>query len=59
MEDINIKRNLFIKQFNQSSAIAYNEQFLAFPADYNFRILDKAYEPLAVSYTHLTLPTKA
>jgi len=50
MEDINIKRNLFIKQFNQSSAIAYNEQFLAFPADYNFRILDKAYEPLVSVY---------
>jgi len=50
MEDINIKKNLFIKQFNQSSAIAYNEQFLAFPADYNFRILDKAYEPLVSVY---------
>ena len=55
MEDINIKRNLFIKQFNESNAIAYNKEFLAAPADYNFRILDNAYQPTVSTYAKIKL----
>ena len=55
MEDINIRKNLFIKQFNQSSAIAYNEDYLAFPADYSFKILDNAYQPTVKAYAELKL----
>ena len=55
MEDINIKRNLYIKQFNESNAIAYNTEFLAAPADYNFRILDNAYQPLVKVYAKTKL----
>jgi len=55
MEDLNIKKNLFIKQFNQSSAIAYNEDYLAYPANYNFKILDNAYEPTVKLYAKLKM----
>jgi len=55
MEDINIKKNLFIKQFNQSSAIAYNEDYLAYPADYNFKILDRAYQPTVEIYAKIKM----
>jgi len=58
MEDINIKRNLYIKQFNQSNAIAYNEGFLSNPADYNFRILDNAYQPMVSVYAKTKLAIK-
>jgi len=58
MEDLNIKRNLYIKQFNNSNAIAYNKDFLASSADYNFRILDNAYQPMVRVYAKTKLAIK-
>ena len=46
MEDKNIKINLFIQQLNKSNALGYNRQYVASNVDYNFKILDNAYEVL-------------
>ena len=53
MEDKNIQINLFIKQLNQSNALGYNKEYLARNADYNFKILDKAYEGTGKLYAQL------
>ena len=43
MENNNILQNLFLKQFNESNAIAYNQAFVAGTSDYSFQLLDNAY----------------
>ena len=43
MENNNILQNLFLKQFNDSNAIAYNKAFVASASDYSFQLLDNAY----------------
>ena len=53
MEDKNIRINLFIKQLNKSNALGYNKQYIANHADYNFKILDKAYEGTGNMYAKL------
>jgi len=53
MEDKNIKINLFIKQLNKSNALGYNKQYVASHADYNFKILDNAYEGTGRVYAKL------
>ena len=53
MEDKNIKINLFIKQLNKSNALGYNSQYVASQPDYNFKILDKAYEGTGKVYAEL------
>ena len=53
MEDKNIKINLFIKQLNKSNALGYNKQYVASNADYNFKILDNAYEGTGKVYAKL------
>ena len=53
MEDKNIKINLFIKQLNKSNALGYNKQYVASHADYNFKILDNAYEGTGKMYAKL------
>ena len=53
MEDKNIKINLFIKQLNKSNALGYNKQYVASHADYNFKILDNAYEGTGKVYAKL------
>ena len=53
MEDKNIKINLFIKQLNKSNALGYNKQYIASQADYNFRLLDNAYEGTGRVYAKL------
>ena len=53
MEDKNITNNLIIKQFNQSNAIAYNKAFLQQASDYEFKILDNAYQPTVQQYANL------
>lgn len=53
MEDKNIKINLFIKQLNQSNALGYNPAYIASTADYNFAILDRAYENTGKVYAEL------
>tara|TARA_R100001015_G_C4627762_1_gene187477 strand:- start:1364 stop:2479 length:1116 start_codon:yes stop_codon:yes gene_type:complete len=53
MEDKNIKINLFIRQLNQSNALGYNKRYIASTADYNFKILDRAYEGTGRVYAKL------
>ena len=53
MEDKNIKINLFIKQLNKSNALGYNSQYVASHVDYNFKILDRAYENTGRIYAKL------
>ena len=53
MEDKNIRINLFIKQLNKSNALAYNKDYVASHADYNFKILDNAYEGTGELYAKL------
>ena len=53
MEDKNIKINLFIKQLNKSNALGYNKLYVASQPNYNFKILDKAYESTGEMYAKL------
>mgnify|MGYP003340528081 FL=1 len=53
MEDKNIKTNLFIKNLNKSNVLAYNKDYVASHADYNFKILDNAYEGTGELYAKL------
>tara|TARA_R100000697_G_scaffold123383_1_gene155811 strand:- start:471 stop:1574 length:1104 start_codon:yes stop_codon:yes gene_type:complete len=53
MENKNIKINLFIKNLNKSNALAYNKDYVASHADYNFKILDNAYESTGELYAKL------
>lgn len=53
MEDKNIKINLFIKQLNKSNALGYNKLYVASQPDYNFKILDRAYEGTGEMYAKL------
>ena len=49
----NIQINLFIKQLNQSNALAHTPMYLAHSADYNFKILDTAYSETGKMYAAL------
>jgi len=53
----NIKKNLLIKQINQSDAIAYNKSFLENSVDSNFNVL-KAFEGTEKEYARLQLAIK-
>ena len=53
MEDKNIRINLFIKQLNKSNALGYNKLYVASQPDYNFKILDRAYEGTGKMYAKL------
>ena len=53
----NIKKNLLIKQINQSDAIAYNKRFLQMPVNSNFNVL-KAFEGTEKEYARLELAIK-
>tara|TARA_R100001163_G_scaffold2189_1_gene3393 strand:- start:9434 stop:10537 length:1104 start_codon:yes stop_codon:yes gene_type:complete len=53
MEDKNIKVNLFIQQLNKSNALGYNKQYVASEVDYNFKLLDNAYENTGRVYAKL------
>jgi len=55
MEDKNITNNLIIKQFNESNAIAYNKDFLQNYSDYDFKILDNAYQDTVKIYADLKI----
>jgi len=39
----NLNQNIFLQQFNESDAIAYDNNFTSGFSDYNFQILDNAY----------------
>ena len=58
MEDKNMLKNLVIKQFNDSNAIAYNKEFLMQNSDYEFKILDNAYQPTVKLYAQLKMLIK-
>ena len=51
----NLNKNLFLQQFNQSDAIAYNQGFTSSTSDYNFRLLDNAYRNTGRIYAKLKL----
>ena len=53
MEDKNIKINLFIKQLNKSNALGYNKTYVASKHNYNFKLLDRAYENTGKLYAKL------
>tara|TARA_R100001509_G_scaffold27705_1_gene14511 strand:- start:8577 stop:9680 length:1104 start_codon:yes stop_codon:yes gene_type:complete len=53
MEDKNIKINLFIKQLNKSNALGYNNAYVASQPNYNFKLLDRAYENTGKLYAKL------
>ena len=55
MENNNILQNLFLKQFNESNAIAYNQAFVAGASDYSFQLLDNAYRLAGQHYARLKI----
>ena len=55
MENKNVSQNLYLKQFNQSDAIAYSKQFVANANDYNFQLLDNAYRNAGKAYAQLKI----
>ena len=55
MENNNILKNLYLKQFNQSNAIAYSKEFIASPSDYNFQLLDNAYRNAGKVYAKIKI----
>jgi hypothetical protein len=55
MENNNILQNLFLKQFNESNAIAYNQAFVAGTSDYSFQLLDNAYRLAGQYYASLKI----
>ena len=55
MENENLLQNLFLKQFNQSNAIAYNRNFIKSNSDYNFQLLDNAYRGAGIYYAKVKI----
>tara|TARA_R110000803_G_scaffold157360_1_gene221771 strand:- start:98 stop:1249 length:1152 start_codon:yes stop_codon:yes gene_type:complete len=55
MKNNNILQNLYLKQFNQSNAIAYNKDFVSNPRDYNFQLLDNAYRNAGKIYAQIKI----
>ena len=53
MENRNIEKNLFIKQIQDSDVFGYNVDFIAKATDYEFAMLDKAYEGTGRQYAKL------
>ena len=50
-----IPKPLFLKQFNQSDSIAYNQDFISNTSDYNFQLLDNAYRNAGRIYAKLKI----
>ena len=57
MENKNLYQNLYLKQFNQSDAIAYSKGFISGASDYNFQLLDNAYRNSGRVYAKLKIST--
>jgi len=53
MENKNAKVNLFIKQLNQSDAMAYNMEYVATPTNQDYGILNRAYADTGKIYAQL------
>jgi len=59
MENKNAKVNLFIKQMNQSDAMAYNMEYVATPTNQDYGILNKAYANTGKIYAKLKTTIEA
>jgi hypothetical protein len=55
MENDNIIKNLYLKQFNESNAIAYNQDFISKTSDFQFQLLDNAYRLAGKHYAKLKI----
>ena len=55
MENKNLSKNLYLRQFNESNAIAYSEAFVSNTSDYNFQLLDNAYRNAGKIYAKLKI----
>ena len=55
MEDNNLSKNLYLRQFNESNAIAYSKTFVSSASDYNFQLLDNAYRNAGKIYAKLKI----
>jgi len=55
MENKNLFQNLYLKQFNESNAIAYSRDFVSNTSDYNFQLLDNAYRNAGKTYAKLKI----
>ena len=53
MENKNIQTNLYLKQFNESNALGFDEKFIAANYDVDFDLLGKAFRPTAKIYASL------
>ena len=51
----NLNQNLFLQQFNESNAMAYNQGFISNTSDYNFQLLENAYRNTGRVYAKLKL----
>ena len=51
----NLNQNLFLQQFNESDAMAYNQGFISNTSDYNFQLLENAYRNTGRVYAKLKL----
>ena len=55
MENKNLFQNIYLKQFNESNAIAYSRGFVSNASDYNFQLLDNAYRNAGKTYAKLKI----
>ena len=55
MENKNLSKNLYLKQFNESNSVAYSEVFVSNVSDYNFQLLDNAYRNTGAIYAKLKI----
>ena len=55
MENKNLFQNLYLKQFNESNAVAYSRDFVYNTSDYNFQLLDNAYRNAGKTYAKLKI----
>ena len=55
MENENLSKNLYLRQFNESNAIAYSKTFVSNASDYNFQLLDNAYRNAGKIYAKLKI----
>ncbi len=51
----NLNQNLFLQQFNESDAMAYNQGFISNTSDDNFQLLENAYRNTVNVYAMLKL----
>ena len=55
----NIIRNLTLQQYTASNAIAYNKNFVSDSSDYNYNILERAYQETGKIYAKLKMAIKS